>query len=996
MARNQPHSRQRNPIPFPFLGSPAAQSEADALDRAGNNCLEALYAEATSDLLALRRQPRTRSEVECNELKARVVALEQVLSETMTPVSHRLAKRKNEPQQHTVNEQNLSATSTPSAQRITAGAILATSARRGIPSATWDALDLRVQCEHEDHEAFMRALSPERKAWSLLAQRSTQIRKHLQADVKRAIAGPLRIRTFHKEALRAIAEAFEQSSSNRLDQSHSADTAWERRTNTWRPGLDLGPLLAGTEFTQSKHPAIQEAAERLLTMPRLGKILQQELPDSTTGHAALVHGPDGRSYTVDQLATHRVYCDLVRADGLWAMLHSPAMDRLLAQAHHSQPFFGFSDVELHQLAMAQRVASVVIHYAVRDSIHYKFGGWQQTAADVLHARQGSCSGSVNLTVALARAARVPAGAIRMHVEAPGYFGLVAVPNVLGGRNRVSVHYQVGWVTLQSDADTGLAWKLVKSDPADDYELGVAIEDFNAPCSRVTCFNGSDDCILQFAPEYVLDDVGPLAIIDALLRKQKPLMPSVAHRLELLRSMHRRGPVSIEATCQHLALQITQSPCQGRYNAIAQSYDTALECLIKDPATAAVFSDQAARNLRAFLNKASTLEYMINGDLNQRLWVDRFLDFAQSQAMEFIYLPRMADLASRLMDMVQALCCVLESVPESDRRELPSEFVAWKQYQRVMQISTDHAEWARRLGNMYRFMTQCYPADLDSHYGPRASPRWLQKSYQERYLSYIDSKASEELMERPTDSALAFLLGDQVSIYQNDQGQWEGSLSSICNRAGISMEQVQQVASFHEHLLSDVAAATWERYSFFMRHHAEGIRSGPDLAVEFEAWLAIWEPTLARLHRDDLCRDPTYPEAICHYLLPRTVTQTPALIRTALAEFIELFEAQPASMRPRHEAEIDFLLRGFLCAHTRVTMDSLIGERQGGWLKPYGVLYSLWKAYILPVEEAIGIVKRLIDNSQTQSLRSEYDWLGDVAKSYPYQPRDVELKAIPSL
>ncbi|KAK1148156.1 hypothetical protein N8T08_010798 [Aspergillus melleus] len=814
MAEEQLHFNPENALHFPLLGSPAAQA-ADALGQVGSSCLKALYTEATAKQSQLEQQKRKKPASTWAEVQTHTCALERALHEIKTPTSpsHVLGRH------HDKNPPLPSRPSTPVARRATGGALLASSAGKRIPPVAWIVLEMRIRRERDDHEAFMRALSPDTKAAELLAQGSTEIREHLLADVKRAIAGPLPIEEFHPETARDEG-IFDRPSLSDLDEAHRADTAWEQQTNTWRIGLELGPMLECTEYTDSETPQIVQTARHLLTMPRLASILQQRFPDGTTGDHVIVHGHDGSSYTFDKLAFHPTYCHLMEEDELWNTLHSPAMNRLLDQAHQSQPLAGFTTVDLQRLAMAQRIASVVIHVTVRDFIHYNFGGWQQTALEVLRARQGSCSGSANLTVALARAARVPAGAIRLHVVAPGYFGRVAIPNAVGGPNRVSVHYQVGWVTMQSAIDGGFTWQIVRSDPSDEFEIGAGLEHFNCPRSRVTHFDGSHDCVLLFPPEEVLDDVGPLANIDCLLRKQRPQVPSIPQRLQLLRTVHAHGPVAV---IEQVASQIIQSPYQGRYDLVAQSYKATQESL-------------------------------------------------------------------------------------SDRGYFPREG--------------------------FPAVTGVFEPSVDA------------------------------------GIAFSFLLGKNSSRYRDPQGEWHDNIPSICKNAGIFPEHLHQIAQFHAHLLSDVATVTWERYSCFMRQHAEGIRISTDCAVEFEAWFPRRDPILAALHRDDLSHDHLYPESVYRYLQPRAVARTPPLIRIALTEFIELIETQPDTMRPNTSAELDSLLHNFLRERTVVSIEAVVGERRGGWLKPYGVF------------------------SQEQSYRSEQDWLGEVAKSYPYQSWDSSATETP--
>jgi hypothetical protein len=117
-------------------------------------------------------------------------------------------------------------------------------------------------------------------------------------------------------------------------------------------------------------------------------------------------GTDNELYTFAGLAAHPIYSYLVHDNCLLKVLLSPNVLRLLGQADGSQPLAGYSEGQLHQLAIAQRIASVVIHYAVRDSVKYELGRWRKTASEVLRTCEGTCSGSANLVTALGRAVGV--------------------------------------------------------------------------------------------------------------------------------------------------------------------------------------------------------------------------------------------------------------------------------------------------------------------------------------------------------------------------------------------------------------------------------------------------------------------------------------------------------------------------------------------------------------------------------------------------------------
>lgn len=56
------------------------------------------------------------------------------------------------------------------------------------------------------------------------------------------------------------------------------------------------------------------------------------------------------------------------------------------------------------------------------------------------------------------------------------------------------------------------------------------------------------------------------------------------------------------------------------------------------------------------------------------------------------------------------------------------------------------------------------------------------------------------------------------------------------------------------------------------------------------------------------------------------------------------------------------------------LKAVVSERQGGSLKPYGVFYTLWKAYILPPCQTQNVPTRRIEQNDWQEPHRPQDWL----------------------
>ena len=156
----------------------------------------------------------------------------------------------------------------------------------------------------------------------------------------------------------------------------------------------------------------------------------------------------------------------------------------------------------------QRESAVAIFGHVRDEIAYEVGNWQRTASQTIHRGRGTCTNAANLMVALLRSLGIPAGYGVMTVNGQDYFG-PAIPRRLC--SRVSHRSRHFYVCVWLDDH----W--IRCDPSDDTALAVASQYFNPQCTLVD-WDGFEDALLRLDPGHIIEDLHPLADIDALMAK----------------------------------------------------------------------------------------------------------------------------------------------------------------------------------------------------------------------------------------------------------------------------------------------------------------------------------------------------------------------------------------------------------------------------------------------------------------------------------------------
>lgn len=153
-----------------------------------------------------------------------------------------------------------------------------------------------------------------------------------------------------------------------------------------------------------------------------------------------------------------------------------------------------------------------LFYFVRNETKYCVGNWSCKASDTLAKKQGTCTNSANLLVALCRACDIPAGYGVMKVAGPEYFGPIALPNLAKHISKVSRHIYV-FIFLDD--------KWVKCDPSDDAALSLNTQHLN-PQSKVVEWDGVNDAMLNLDSNHIIEDIGPLENIDYLLKKRQRL------------------------------------------------------------------------------------------------------------------------------------------------------------------------------------------------------------------------------------------------------------------------------------------------------------------------------------------------------------------------------------------------------------------------------------------------------------------------------------------
>ncbi|AXI80116.1 transglutaminase-like domain-containing protein [Peterkaempfera bronchialis] len=249
-------------------------------------------------------------------------------------------------------------------------------------------------------------------------------------------------------------------------------------------------------------------------------------------------------------------------------------------------FCNFSHPTLQHLAEELRSAgddaretAVDAFRLVRDSVKYEVGNWQRTAAETLARGSGTCTNSSNLLVALLRSLGIPAGYGVMSVRGREYFGPVAPPRLSRFVAPVSKHV---YAYVQLDG----AW--LRCDPSDDEALSLGSRHLN-PQSEVVDWDGTGHAMLNLHPDHILEDRGPVADIDAIMRKPMRLAMRVPVRigncyLDFLRQEGARMRTAPEAEEHFQRWLLHRYPVYGRiYRALPSGAPHAPQAPQAEPA-----------------------------------------------------------------------------------------------------------------------------------------------------------------------------------------------------------------------------------------------------------------------------------------------------------------------------------------------------------------------------------------------------------------------------
>src|ERR1700682_5639174 len=193
----------------------------------------------------------------------------------------------------------------------------------------------------------------------------------------------------------------------------------------------------------------------------------------------------------------------------------------------------------------QQDSAVAVFGYVRDAIAYEVGKWQRTASQTLRRGRGTCTNAANLMVALLRSLGISAGYGVMTVNGREYFG-PAIPRRLC--NRASEYSRHVYVCLWIED------RWVRCDPSDDAALSLASQHVNPQCTLID-WDGNVDALLRLHPAHIVEDLYPLADVDALMAK--PMRAAMRFPVHI-------GNYFIDFLREHGASLADAEDCQFRF------------------------------------------------------------------------------------------------------------------------------------------------------------------------------------------------------------------------------------------------------------------------------------------------------------------------------------------------------------------------------------------------------------------------------------------------
>ncbi len=179
-------------------------------------------------------------------------------------------------------------------------------------------------------------------------------------------------------------------------------------------------------------------------------------------------------------------------------------------------FCDFSDKNIQNLARKiakncknDREFAVAAFYWVRDNILYRVGDWRKKASETLLEKEGTCTNSANLLVALLRCKKILAGYGVMKVYGQKYLGPIALPMFQKFIGKISTHI---YPTVY------LNGKWMKCDPSDDKEFCENTNYFN-PTTKIVEWDGFKDATLNLEKSDIIKEDFPISNVDPWMIKK---------------------------------------------------------------------------------------------------------------------------------------------------------------------------------------------------------------------------------------------------------------------------------------------------------------------------------------------------------------------------------------------------------------------------------------------------------------------------------------------
>ena len=728
-----------------------------------------------------------------------------------------------------------------------------------------------------------------------------------------------------------------------LSRPRRAELAWQKRAMSWRPGMGLGGLLDLSGLSAVDMGALRSCAVHVLT----GSALE-----------SLARGP------------HDAGLRVVDLSGQWVTLTAPHLAPLLAgrvlldslchpdtsdttDTTDTSDTSDTSDTALAaRLCMAQRLAAVLLHHAVRDAEAYGLESWRAQVREALHLRLDAACGNAHMVVALARAVGLPAGKMVHWMELqPSMPGVTL--QTLVSRDGVCLHESVGWVLLGPTVKGGWAWRLVRSDPSECVP-GNAVQGGS--------FDGVNGAGPRFAPDTVQGESGPHKNLQVGFATRLPEAVTPEMRRSFLKvvALYRSSklPVSTLAHCFATALEREKiAPLEAyylRYQPVLRAYRRCMERTLQLPGVLAAWPDRVGMELAYLLQtpalvlrlaQADTLDAALEAALWQALCkrLQRLMG-AQATGQDVAQVFDAAPEAAFRM-VVLAAMDFLHAVAPEHRVALPEGFAKSRQfalfclYGRTPQERVAHL--TRCVAITHRFMTEGYPDTAAAAWGPLSRPRWLPRARQEAYVSWLSHFGTVSLFRDAAAGVLAFVRSAGGTPVAEDRDGVRQALATA-RALGWVDDEFTALMAYHEHLCGQVQGEALHAYRAFLTYApaAEGLL--------FSNWLEARHPQLARLLRREVLHNPANVPAVGDYLLRRLTLVAPPQARQVLAAFVDGVARDSASFADESSADAAF--HDFILAQGMAPLTVL---------PACGPLYAMWKAYHLPIKQSVGIWARLM-------------------------------------